>query len=112
MLTEIGAAARVVAILAAASAFAPPAGAQPEPPRQPVPRFLMACAPCHGYDGIGHDAQTPNLAGQNAVYLYNQMMAFRSTDRKHPEMYFFATQMTYEEMRAIADYYSKLTKRN
>jgi cytochrome c553 len=82
-----------------------PAGAEPKPPR-----FTMACAPCHGFDGIGNDPATPNLAGQNLIYLYNQMMAFRSGKRNHPEMNFFSGQMTQEEMQAIAEYYSKLGK--
>jgi cytochrome c553 len=81
------------------------AAAQP-----PEPRFLMACAPCHGFDGIGFDAMTPNLAGQSALYLYNQMSAFRSGDRKHPQMNFFSWQMTRDEMREIAQYYARLPK--
>jgi cytochrome c553 len=105
MMKEFGAAIRFLAILgAAALACAAPADAQAPP------RFLMACAPCHGFDGIGHDPQTPNLAGQSAIYLYNQMMAFRTNERKHPEMYFFSNQMTYDEMRSIAEYYSKLAR--
>jgi cytochrome c553 len=88
-----------------ALAFPSAAGAQPKPPR-----FAMACAPCHGFDGIGNDPSIPNLAGQSLIYLYNQMMAFRSAQRKHPEMNFFSVQMTSEEMQAIAEYYSKLPK--
>jgi cytochrome c553 len=56
---------------------------------QPPPRFIMACAPCHGFDGLGHDPSIPNLAGQGAIYLHNQIMAFRSGRRRHPEMNFF-----------------------
>jgi cytochrome c553 len=105
MLKEIGAAMRFLAVLgAAALACAAPADAQAPP------RFVMACAPCHGFDGIGHNPQTPNLAGQSAIYLYNQMMAFRSNERKHPEMNFFSGQMTYDEMNSIAEYYSKLVR--
>ena len=70
----------------------------------------MACAPCHGYDGIGNDPAIPHLAGQSMIYLYNQMMAFRTGARKHPEMNFFSRQMTQEEMQAIAEYYSVLAK--
>jgi cytochrome c553 len=105
MLRETGAAMRVLAFLGAAVW----AGIAPADAQAP-PRFLMACAPCHGFNGIGHDPDTPNLAGQSATYLYNQMMAFRTNERKHPEMYFFSNQMTYDEMRSIAEYYSKLAK--
>jgi cytochrome c553 len=105
MLREIGAAMRFVALVGAAAG----AGTAPAEAQAP-PRFLMACAPCHGFNGIAHDPETPNLAGQSAIYLYNQMMAFRTNERKHPEMYFFSNQMTYDEMRSIAEYYSKLAK--
>ena len=105
MLRKAGAVVRFLAILTAAAW----AGAVPADAQAP-PRFLMACAPCHGFNGLAHDPETPNLAGQSAIYLYNQMMAFRTNERKHPEMYFFSNQMTYDEMRSIAEYYSKLAK--
>jgi cytochrome c553 len=96
----------VLRVLALAGALVPAlVAAQPTPPR-----FVMACAPCHGFDGIGHDPATPNLAGQHAVYLYNQMAAFRVGARKHPEMNFFSGQMTQDEMRDIAEYYAGLAR--
>jgi cytochrome c553 len=76
-----------------------------------APRFLLACAPCHGFDGIGHDNRTPNLAGQHRDYLYGQLVAFRSGQRKHPQMNFFSGQMTQEELQTIVDYYSALPGR-
>jgi cytochrome c553 len=72
------------------------------------PRFLLACAPCHGVDGVGYAGRVPNLAGQSREYLYNQLMAFRTGQRQHPEMNFFSGQMTQEELQQIADYYSGL----
>jgi cytochrome c553 len=104
-LTKAAAALPCLTLLAALAAVVAPALAQTSPPR-----FVMACAPCHGFDGIGHDAATPNLAGQQAIYLYKQMAAFRIGARKHPEMNFFSGQMTQEEMRAIAEYYSRLVR--
>lgn len=77
----------------------------------PEPRFLLACVPCHGFDGIGHDGSVPNLAGQGRDYLYNQLIAFRTGQRKHPEMNFFFLQMTREELEGIIDYYSALPAR-
>ena len=77
---------------------------------QSPPRFIMACAPCHGFDGLGHDPSIPNLAGQGATYLYNQIMAFRSGARKHPEMNFFSGQMTQHEIDQIVQYYAKLPR--
>jgi cytochrome c553 len=75
---------------------------------QPPPRFIMACAPCHGFDGLGNDPSIPNLAGQGAIYLYNQIMAFRSGTRRHPEMNFFSGQMT--QVEQIVQYYAKLPR--
>jgi cytochrome c553 len=77
---------------------------------QSPPRFIMACAPCHGFDGMGHDPSIPNLAGQNRIYLYNQVMTFRSGARKHPEMNFFSGQMTQQEIEEIVQYYSMLPR--
>jgi len=83
--------------------------ASAEPPA--APRFLLACAPCHGFDGIGHDDRTPNLAGQHRDYLHSQLAAFRAGQRKHPQMNFFSGQMTPEELHEIVDYYSALSGR-
>jgi len=46
--------------------------------------------PCHGLDGIGHDVEIPNIAGQHSVYLRNQLLAFKKGQRKHPEMRYIA----------------------
>ena len=93
------------AIFAAAALIWPAASIGQSPPR-----FIMACAPCHGFDGLGHDASIPNLSGQSAIYLYNQIMAFRSGDRKHPEMNFFSGQMTQQEIEQIVQFYSRLPR--
>lgn len=103
-MTGAAAALRCLALIGAIASMSAPVAAQTPP------RFVMACAPCHGFDGIGHDPATPNLAGQSAIYLHNQMTAFRTGARKHPEMNFFSGQMTRDEMHAIAEYYSKLTR--
>lgn len=104
-MSSVGLAKCRFAVAAVAALSAPSAAGEQSPPR-----FTMACAPCHGFDGIGHDPSIPHLAGQSVIYLYNQMMAFRSGARKHPEMNFFASQMTQEEMQAIAAYYATLPK--
>lgn len=40
------------------------------------------CANCHGTDGNSALGEVPNLAGQNAVYLLNQINKFHSGERK------------------------------
>jgi cytochrome c553 len=66
-----------------------------------APRLGMECAPCHGFDGIGHDDGIPNLAGQHRAYLDRQVLAFRGGVRLHPEMNFFARQASQDEVTEI-----------
>lgn len=72
---------------------------------------LAECAACHGLDGIAKDAEVPHLAGQNELYLYNQMLAFRAGKRPHREMRHMARTLSNEEMAAIAAYYAALPPR-
>jgi cytochrome c553 len=73
--------------------------------------FLRGCIPCHGLDGIGRDAEIPNLAGQNELYLTNQLRAFQKGRRAHKEMLYMSRQMTDGDMRALAAYYASLPPR-
>jgi cytochrome c553 len=91
--------------LAAAPAFAERAFAEPEG------GLLAACVPCHGTDGIGRDAEIPNLAGQNEVYLLNQLRAFRKGRRPHKEMLYMSRKMSDRDMQALAAYYASLPPR-
>jgi cytochrome c553 len=84
-----------------------PGGAQTVTP----PRLILICAPCHGFDGVGHDGTVPNLAGQNRDYILRQLLAFRSGQRPHPAMGFFSGQATRDELEEIVDYYSSLPRR-
>jgi cytochrome c553 len=72
---------------------------------------IAACAPCHGLDGIGHDAEIPNLAGQNEAYLLNQLRAFRDKRRRHKEMMFMGRKLDDAEMKILAAYYANLSPR-
>ena len=74
------------------------------------PAGVEACAPCHGMDGIAKDVEVPHLAGQNVVYLLNQMKAFRSGERKHKEMRWMSRHMTRDELEALAIYYASLPR--
>jgi cytochrome c553 len=73
--------------------------------------LVGGCVPCHGLDGIGRDAEIPNLAGQNEVYLYNQLKAFRAGRRPHQEMQYMSRHMTDDEMRSLAAYFATLPPR-
>jgi cytochrome c553 len=69
------------------------------------------CVPCHGLDGIGRDAEVPNIAGQNEVYLLNQLRAFKQGKRPHKEMLFMSRHMNDEDMQSLAAYYAGLPPR-
>ncbi|MBW9275394.1 MAG: cytochrome c [Candidatus Thiodiazotropha sp. (ex. Lucinisca nassula)] len=69
---------------------------------------LLTCVACHGADGIGKSPQYPNLNGQKLPYLIKQLKAFRSGERKAPDMARMARMLTDEEIAYVAEYYSKL----
>ena len=97
---------RRIGLAVALSLAAAPAGAQSA--RAPVQ--VDACAPCHGYDGIAKDVEVPHLAGQNVVYLHNQLKAFRTGKRPHKEMRYMSRHMTDGELEALAEYYASLPR--
>jgi cytochrome c553 len=76
-----------------------------------APSIASVCAPCHGLDGIGHDVEIPNIAGQHSVYLRNQLLAFKKGQRKHPEMRYIARELSDRELDQLVAYYSKLPLR-
>jgi cytochrome c553 len=75
------------------------------------PDSLQTCIPCHGMDGIGRDAEIPNLAGQNEAYLYHQLRAFRDGRRAHKEMLYMSRKLTDDDMRALAAFFANLPPR-
>ncbi len=48
----------------------------------PVPAADIACAECHGSNGIGVAANFLNLAGQKELYLVAQLEAFKAGNTK------------------------------
>jgi cytochrome c553 len=93
-------------VLFAAIFLAGPACAQ-----QVDPELISRCAPCHGSNGIAKFGSVPNLAGQNAPYLLNQLRAFHTGGRAHKEMRYMSRNLTKKEMEAIAAYFSSLSPR-
>lgn len=76
-----------------------------------VPRIVSVCAPCHFPDGTGADIEKPNLAGQHSIYLRQQLLAFRSGKRRHPQMSKQAKDLTDREIDQLVVYYSTLLPR-
>ncbi len=78
---------------------------------QPRGALIASCAACHGEDGIAKDAEVPHLAAQNERYMYNQMMAFRSGRRPHPEMRYMARELSQQDIADMVRYYASLPAR-
>lgn len=76
-----------------------------------APAVAAVCAPCHGIDGTGGDVEKPNLAGQHSIYLRQQLLAFRSDKRKHPDMGKRARDLTDREIDQLVIYYPTLISR-
>ena len=67
-----------------------------------------ACVACHGADGIAQIEDAPNLAGETVMYIDTQLKAFRTGKRSHEMMSPIAAEMTNDEIRAVAEWYSSV----
>jgi cytochrome c553 len=64
------------------------------------------CATCHGETGTPIDKVTPNIWGQREGYLYLQLKDFKSGSRKHEQMQAMVADLTKEDFKALAAYFS------
>jgi cytochrome c553 len=72
---------------------------------------LPACAGCHGPTGAGIPSQYPRVAGQFGDYIELQLKSFRDESRAddpNKMMRMIALKMTDAEIKAVADYITKL----
>src|ERR1700748_44331 len=72
-----------------------------------VDEQVQVCAGCHGENGKPIDKTIPNIWGQQAGYVYIQLRDFKRGDRKSEIMQPIASGFERNDMRAIADYFSK-----
>ncbi|WP_374243689.1 cytochrome c [Zoogloea sp.] len=94
-------------------------GARAEPELAGVGRYIFnkgnqysgvaACASCHGAKGYG-TPQLPRLAGQQSLYLENQLKQFNSRERNNDNavMHSIASKLTELEVKAVSSYISTL----
>lgn len=64
------------------------------------------CAACHGPDGNSINPEWPNLAGQHPNYTVQQLEAYKSGERADPSMSAMVTNVSPDDMVAIAAYYA------
>jgi cytochrome c553 len=78
---------------------------------KPPNTVTAVCQQCHGTDGVGTDAAYPTLSGQHADYLEHALESYRNGARKNSPtaqlMAQYAKQLKPEELRQLAEYFSK-----
>lgn len=67
------------------------------------------CQGCHGTNGISKSSQYPSLAGQRATYIEAQLKAFQTNSRTNSTMQGMAGNLSEEDIKNIAAYFSSLT---
>lgn len=67
-----------------------------------------ACAACHGPLGKATMPDAPNLAGQPAMYLTEQLKAYRSGARKHEVMSMMAKPLKDADIDDIAAWFASI----
>lgn len=68
-----------------------------------------ACGACHGANGNSNNPQWPSLAGQHEDYLYHQLKYFKNGTRNNAVMAGQVANLSDQDMRDLAAYYSTLT---
>ena len=67
------------------------------------------CTACHGVNGNSTNPEWPNLAGQNAAYLREQLAMFKAKKRNNPVMQPIVDPMTEQDFADVAEYFSMQT---
>ena len=84
------------------------------PAQRPAPPFgdpaageplSAVCGGCHGSHGVSNDAATPNLAGQDPMYLLQAAKAYRTT-RKRENMRAYVASLSDRDVENIAAFFT------
>jgi cytochrome c553 len=68
----------------------------------------VRCSLCHGLDGQSLSPLYPKLASQNAEYIVKQIFNFKTGQRDSTVMRDVANTLSAADIRALADYFSRL----
>ena len=71
-----------------------------------VEKKASVCFGCHGNKGKSTSPQWPSLAGQQPVYIVNQLKAFKSGNRVNPIMQAQANGMSDEDINNFGAYFA------
>lgn len=69
-------------------------------------QVAAVCAHCHGESGVSIQPETPNLAGQNAAYLAEQMRLFAEGRRRNDFMEGMIRAMNADERVSVVLFYA------
>lgn len=64
------------------------------------------CSVCHGKNGIANDPEVPSLAAQSSLYIEKSLKDFRAGIRQDRRMSLMAQNLTDEEIKDLAAWYS------
>ena len=67
------------------------------------------CTACHGVNGNSVNPEWPNLAGQNATYLREQLEMFKAKKRNNPIMQPIVDPLTEQDFADLAAFFSTQT---
>lgn len=71
-------------------------------------RAATACAVCHGAIGISMRPDAPNLAGQPAIYLAEQLRKYQGPQRQHEIMSIIARTLSEADIENVAAWYASI----
>jgi len=67
------------------------------------------CSACHGPNGNSTTAQWPKIAGQNAVYIAEQLQLFKAGVRVNPDMLKIVSTLSDKDMDNVAVFFQAQT---
>lgn len=67
------------------------------------------CTACHGVNGNSVNPEWPNLAGQNAAYIREQLAMFKAKKRNNPVMQPIVDPLTEQDFADLADFFAAQT---
>jgi cytochrome c553 len=92
------------------------ANQQPQPTKVRKPlttaEWVQRCDRCHGLNGNSTEPDLPALAAQRQDYLEKTLRAYRTGERKSPQMAAMSDALTDADVESLAAYYSRQKARS